>query len=366
MKKILAFLLGFALLLPLAACGGTTATTTPAGTTAAPAAGGKVHVFYYDYGDTYIASVRDAMDKALNDAGLEFQNYDAQNNQTTQSEQVATAVQSASLLVVNYVQTSATDPAQDIVDKAKAAGIPVIFFNREVPNELINSYEKATFVGTDAAEAGHLQGKMVGDYVLANFDKVDLNGDGKISYVMFKGENGNNESEMRTQYGVEDADAVLTAAGKPALVYFDAAASSKFQVDMGGKWSAQAAQEYMSTNLATFSVANNNMIELVICNNDGMAEGAISALNDAGYNTGDAAKMIPVFGVDATDSAKSLIADGKMTGTVKQDAEGMAVTIVEMAENATAGKDFFDGITGLNIDDEASKVRIPYQPYTGE
>ena len=29
------------------------------------------------------------------------------------------------------------------------------------------------------------------------------------------------------------------------------------------------------------------MIELVICNNDGMAEGVISALNDKGYNLGD-------------------------------------------------------------------------------
>ena len=39
------------------------------------------------------------------------------------------------------------------------------------------------------------------------------------------------------------------------------------------------------------------MIELVICNNDGMTEGAISALNDKGYNlgTGKDGKMIPVF-----------------------------------------------------------------------
>ena len=61
------------------------------------------------------------------------------------------------------------------------------------------------------------------------------------------------------------------------------------------------------------------MIELVICNNDGMAEGAVSALNDKGYNlgTGKDCKMIPVFGVDATDAAKQLIADGKMTATVK-------------------------------------------------
>ena len=78
----------------------------------------------------------------------------------------------------------------------------------------------------------------------------------------------------------------------------------------------------MNTNLSQYNKENNNMIELIICNNDGMAEGAISALNDKGYNLGDGTSTtIPVFGVDATDAAKQLIADGKMTGTIKQDAE---------------------------------------------
>ena len=55
---------------------------------------------------------------------------------------------------------------------------------------------------------------MVGEYLLANWDTVDLNGDGKISYAMFKGDEANVEAIYRTQFGVEDADAVLTAAGK--------------------------------------------------------------------------------------------------------------------------------------------------------
>lgn len=373
MKKILAFALGMALLLPFAGCqqnpGGNTDKTdkSPATQAGEPAktGKGKVSVFYYDFGDPYIASVRDQMDKKLGEAGIDFQDYDAQNNQTTQSEQVATAAQGSSLLVVNYVQTDAVDPAKDIIEKAKGAGIPVIFFNREVSNDIINMYDKAAFVGTDAAEAGHLQGKMIADFLLKDYDKYDLNKDGKISYALFKGENGNNEAELRTRYGVEDCNAGLEAAGKPALEYFDQSAASKYQVDLNGKWSAAAAQEYMSTNLATYNDANKNMIELVICNNDAMAEGAVSALNDAGYNTGSGDKYIPVFGVDATDSAKALINAGKMTGTVKQDAEGMAKTIVDMAQNALGGKDFFEGLT-VNKDADVDKVRIPYQPYTGQ
>lgn len=74
----------------------------------------------------------------------------------------------------------------------------------------------------------------------------------------------------------------------------------------------QAATDYMNTNLASFNEANGNMIEVIICNNDNMAEGCISALEVAGYNTGaEGAKVIPVFGVDATDSAKELIGAGQ-------------------------------------------------------
>ena len=110
------------------------------------------------------------------------------------------------------------------------------------------------------------------------------------------------------------------------------------------------------------------MIELVICNNDGMAEGVISALNDKGYNLGTAdSTLIPVFGVDATDAAKQLISDGKMVGTIKQDAEGMADCISIMAQNAAKGAALTDGTDSYNADAEISnKIYVPYAPYTGE
>ena len=194
----------------------------------------------------------------------------------------------------------------------------------------------------------------------------DLNGDGVISYVMFKGQEGNAEAEARTQFGVEDANAVLTAAGKPELAYYNASATDKYLVDQGGKWSAQAANDYMATILPEYSEANGNMVELIICNNDGMAEGAVSALQGAGYNTGDG-KTIPVFGVDATDSAKQLINEGKMTGTIKQDAEGMANGIAYLAKNIQSGKELMADTDSFNISEKVSnKIYIPYATYTGE
>ena len=213
-----------------------------------------------------------------------------------------------------------------------------------------------------------MQGKMIGEYVLENYDAIDLNGDGTISYAMFMGQLGNVEAIYRTQYGVEDADAALTAAGKPALEYFDASNTDKYQVDQEGNWSATAANNYMNTNLAQYNEDNGNMIEIVICNNDGMAEGVITALNDKGYNLGtEDSVTIPVFGVDATDAAKQLIADGKMTGTIKQDAEGMANGIAYLAKNVGAGKDLMADTGDFNISENVSnKIYIPYATYTGE
>ena len=57
---------------------------------------------------------------------------------------------------------------------------------------------------------------------MKNYDKVDLNHDGKISYAMFMGQLGNVEAIYRTQYGVEDANKKLTARQrKPELEFFD-------------------------------------------------------------------------------------------------------------------------------------------------
>ena len=148
-----------------------------------------VHVFYYTYSDTYISTVRSALDAKLREAGVSFQDHDSNNSQTTQTEQVQTAItKGAKMLIVNIVTTGSDDAASGIVNLAKSAGIPVIFFNREVSDAVVSSYDKCAFVGTDAAEAGYLQGDMIGDYVVKNYDAVDLNGDGKISYVMFMGE----------------------------------------------------------------------------------------------------------------------------------------------------------------------------------
>lgn len=328
----------------------------------------SVHVFYYTYSDTYISSVRSALGKKLAESGITYQDYDGNGSQTTQTEQIQTAItKGAKVIVVNIVNTGSDDAANEIISLAKNAGIPVIFFNREVSNAVISSYDKCAFVGTRAEEAGILQGEMIGEYLLSNYDKVDLNKDGKISYILFKGEEGNNEAIYRTKYSVEEADKLLEKNGKPKLEFYDSGNPNKYLVDRNGQWSASSANEYMTTALTSYSVDHGNMIELVICNNDGMAEGAISALNAAGFNLGGTGVGIPVFGVDATDAAKDLISKGRMTGTIKQDAEGMAEAILKLTVNAQKDpSDLLSGMDGYTVDSEAAKIRIAYAKYLGQ
>ena len=364
MKKLTAIFLSLLIVAGLTGCtkkqeqqnGGTENSNT--------AKTGDIAVFYYTYSDTYISSVRSEMDKELKDAGLKFQNYDANGNQTTQTEQVQTAIAKGSaVLAVNIVDTGSDDAAQNIVNLAKEKNIPVIFFNRSVNESVIRSYDKCLMVGTDYEMAGHMQGEMIGRYLVENYDKVDLNGDGKISYVMFKGQEGNLEAIARTQYGVEDADKILKQAGKPQLQFYDEANQNRYLVDQDGTWSSAAATDYMGTILAQYSENANNMVELVIANNDEMALGAIAALQSAGYNNGSG-KTIPVFGVDATQAAQARIADGTMTGTIKQDAEGMADALVDVIDNFIEGDNAFDGIDEENVVDNW-RINIPYEKYTG-
>ena len=324
-----------------------------------------VSVLYYTYSDTYISSVRSAMDEAMKELNIGYHNYDAAGNQTTQTEQVDTAItKGARLLLVNVVDTGSDDAALAIIGKAKAAGIPVVFFNRSVNEEVIKSYEKCYFIGTDYEEAGRIQGELIGNYLVENYDKVDLNKDGKISYVLFKGQQGNLEAESRTKEAVKSANEILAKAGKPPIVFYDKNNTQGYLVDQNGTWSNAAANNHMKTVLSAYSESGNNMVELVIANNDEMALGALAALEEAGYNK-DGGKYIPIFGVDAIEGAKAKIESGAMTGTVKQDGVLMAKTIASIAENLLLEREAFNG-TDENMAVSEYRINIPYSVYKKE
>ena len=121
-KKLMALLLVLAMAVTmLAACGG------------GNAGGGetKATVFWYEESDVYLSSVRTALNKELEAAGIKYDNQFAGNDQAKQIDQIKTAIAGGTnLLIVNIVTSGAPDTAQDIIDAA--GDIPVIFFNSAI------------------------------------------------------------------------------------------------------------------------------------------------------------------------------------------------------------------------------------------
>jgi methyl-galactoside transport system substrate-binding protein len=311
---------------------------------AASAANPKIGILIYKYDDTYISTVRNALNKAL-DGKADVSMQDGKGDQATQNDQLDVLIERGmDGIIVNMVDAQA---AAGAVAKIKAAGIPVVFFNREPDLNALKAYDKSIFVGTNAADAG----KMQGDIIKTLWDEnpaYDLNKDGKFQYVMFKGEPDNPEAIARTEFSVKQA------------------AENGVKLDQIGQtfvcnWDTALAQQAMESALA----ANEGKIELVIANNDSMAMGAIAALSNIGYNVEGGSKFIPVIGVDATDQAVDAIGKGIMSATVKQDGEAMGNAVSEIMLNMVAGKKPLDG-TNYKYDDSGIAVRIPYAPYSGK
>lgn len=382
MKRLTAALLAVSIfaLATGCACGGAGAgdTQNNQNSGAANADRLSVDVFFYDYSDTYIGSVRSALESRLRMENDKFSYtfYDGASDQATQTEQIETAITRGSdLLVVNIVTTGSDEAAQNILQNAADNNVPVIFFNREISDSIVNSYGNCLFVGTDADEAGYMQGQMIAEYLLNgdNAQKCDINDDKKIAYVMFRGELGNAEAYGRTRYSVENANLMLEEAGSEyRLVPSEANQYDQTQDDDGisryylyGNWSATTAKNLMDTALTTYSLSDGD-IEMIIANNDDQALGAIEAMNEFGYNSGDSGKTIPVFGVDATSVARESIQVGNMSGTIEQDAEGMADSILHFARNVAEKRDLMAGSENFTVDEDVAKVRISYSIFTGD
>lgn len=352
MKKFLALGLATCLTVTMfAGCG----SKAPSGNSTPDNASGQetgdtleVAVFLYKFDDTYISTVRQNLERIATESNgaVSFEFYDGKGDQATQNDSIDTILaKDVDLLMVNLCDTGA---AQTVVDKIKAADKPAVFFNREPQDSsIIGGYEKSCFVGTNAKDAGIIQGQMIANLWNTDVAKYDRNGDGVLQYVMLQGEPDNPEAVARTEYSVST---------------IEEAGISTQQLELQVcNWDQSLAQNAVEAWMAK----EGDAIEVIIANNDGMAQGAIAAIQAQGYNMGDDSKFIPVYGVDATEAAQDLINQGQMSGTVLQDAPAMAQALYEIGSNLAAGKSGIDG-TSYEFDSTGIAVRIPYQEFTGK
>lgn len=274
----------------------------------------KIGICAYDQFDTFISSIVEYFKSAAKQkefetgATITVEVVSAGGKQNIQNDQVADFIDSDfDILCVNMVDR--TDSTM-IIDKAKNAGVPVIFFNRELVQEDMERWNKLYYVGSEPVKSGVLQGEIVGKLCsgeegIASYDR---NKDGKLQYVMLEGEAGHQDALIRTEYAVN----TIIEAGIPLEKLGDEIAN----------WSRAQAQTKMNLWLGEFG----DEIELVLANNDDMALGAIDAWKEYGKSP-----LPIVVGIDGTKDALAAIEEGSLAGTVVNDAEGQARSMLELA-----------------------------------
>ena len=120
-------------------------------------------------------------------------------------------------------------------------------------------------------------------------------------------------------------------------------------------WQFQKGFDFMDQAVSSLTFNN---IEAVVCNNDAMAMGAITDLNQYGYNLEDANKYIPVLGIDAIPEARKAVEEGRMLGTVCNDATKLSEVLVTMVKLDTKDSEEISKAIGLPVLDK--RISIPY------
>lgn len=262
-----------------------------------------------------------------------------------------------------------TAASSDVANKDK----PLVWFNRQPSNSSTGELDMAAlsfndntyYVGFDANQGAELQGTMIKDYIEANIDGLDRNGDGVIGYVLAIGDIGHNDSIARTR-GVRKAlgtgvekDGEINSEPVGTNTDGSAAAVQDGEIEVGGKKYVVrelASQEMKNSAGATWDAATagnaigtwsssfGEEIDIIASNNDGMGMSM--------FNAWSKDQEVPTFGYDANSDAVAAIAEG-YGGTISQHADVQAYLTLRVLRNALDGVDVD---TGIGTEDDAGNV----------
>ena len=280
----------------------------------------KIGISIYQFTDNFMTLYRTELVRYLTeDLGFNPDNIvvqDGKNDQAEQTNQINNFItDQVDVMILNLVQSSS---APQVTDMCNEAGIPVVYINRQ-PDETesdrwASDGIKATYIGADARQSGTFQGEEI----LETENKGDINGDGKVSYIMVQGDPENIDAQYRTEYSIK----ALTDAG----VEVDELLLQR------GDWDQAKGQQIVQDALTQYG----DDVEVVFCNNDAMALGALQAIQAAGRTIG---KDIYLVGVDALTDAVQNIVDGNFTGTVFNDYFGQAQGAANLAVKFLKGEE---------------------------
>ena len=289
----------------LAGCGGTGGSS---GKT-------KVGLSFSDFATERWKNEADLMTKLLEDKGYEVIVQEANHDVKLQNDQIDNMVAQGVKGLIVIAEDGAA--AATAVDKAAAAGVKVIAYDR-----LIKTKNIAAYLSFDNVEVGRQEALGV---------MTALGLPGSTTWTK------DNPAKVVLSGGSPtDNNAVLVRQGQMEIVqpYIDQGVVTIVADQWVDNWDAANAEKMME-NILT---AQNNQIDGVVASNDGTALGELQAMKAQGL-----AGKVPISGQDATADGCNSIVKGEQTVSVYKDIRLLSPKAVDMMDTLLKGQ----SITGL-------------------
>ena len=256
----------------------------------------KIGVTLMDFSTEFGIGLKDYMTAKADAMGdVELTVVDAGGDAAKQLQQVETFIsQKVDAIIMQPQEQEACSPA---IDKAKAAGIPIINCNS------LTITEPDAYVGSNDSESAEIAMTYIAE---------QLGGKGNV--LMMHGHPGQTAEVKRTEGAMD------ILAQNPDMTLLD---------EQTADWDRAEAMTLMENWIQAYG----DQINAVFCQNDEMALGALNALVQAGKKDN-----VLVVGVDAIDDALQSVKDGKMDATVYQDCKGQAEGAIEAAYKLAKGE----------------------------
>lgn len=256
----------------------------------------KIGVTLMDFSTEFGIGLKDYMTAKADAMGdVELTVVDAGGDAAKQLQQVETFIsQKVDAIIMQPQEQEACSPA---IDKAKAAGIPIINCNS------LTITEPDAYVGSNDSESAE---------IAMTYIAKQLGGKGNV--LMMHGHPGQTAEVKRTEGAMD------ILAQNPDMTLLD---------EQTADWDRAEAVTLMENWIQAYG----DQINAVFCQNDEMALGALNALVQAGKKDN-----VLVVGVDAIDDALQSVKDGKMDATVYQDCKGQAEGAIEAAYKLAKGE----------------------------
>ncbi len=249
--------------------------------------------------DNFMTYVRNGLDTAAKQQGVQIQFEDAQGDVVRQLNQVEGFLnQKVDAVIVLPVDTSAT---ANITRAAVAAKTPLVYVNRH-PDERTLPKGVVTVASNDI-EAGQLQMRFLAE---------KLGGKGTVAIIM--GDLAQNATHDRT----EGAKQVLK--DFPGI---------KVVEQQSAEWQRNKGMDLTSNWLLA-----GTQFDAIVANNDEMAIGAGMALQQAGKAKGEVA----IVGIDGLPDGLAAVKRGLLAASVFQDPKAQAAKAVESAIKMIKGE----------------------------